>query len=292
MSDTRSLSLGIAYACAAALLFAVMGLAVKLMPMAVPTSELLFCRAVFGLAVLLPTVRSRYRYLFRRKAGAVWLRSAFGACGVGLYFMSLRESSLANATFMADCAPIFVAIIMFILHRRVPAPLEAAGLYCAVAGGYLLRGDGAGLLSPDAMVCGFGSAACAAVAYLALSKAAKEYSAAEIVCCLSIVLALSSLAFADHNWVIPPRSSMLPLAAVAVASVLAQLVTTRAYFRLHPILASALGLTAGLWGCVIDAAFFGHAPTLREGLSYALITAGILAVNMSNLASRKRGIIS
>ena len=288
MSNFEKPALGIAYAITAAFMFAMMGASVKLMPPGIPTGQVLFFRALVSIVILLPRVRHPYSRLVKHEALSIWGRSLFGAAGVGLYFEALRLTSLANATFMADCAPVFVALAMLALYRRVPGRLEVLGLALAVSGGYFLRGESRLSHSPMAMVFGYGSACCAAGAYLALSKAVKDFSAAEIVWCLSITLALASAAISSYAWVIPGPEHGLPLIGIALTSASAQLLTTKGYQHLHPMLAAALGLTAGLWGAMFDVAAFGQSISLNEGWSYGLTVLGILVINFAFVAQQDR----
>ena len=70
------------------------------------------------------------------------LAGVFFAGDLAVWHWSIVLTSVANATLLANCAPIFVALAAWLLFRRKPNGLFVTGLAIAIAGmALLLRGD-------------------------------------------------------------------------------------------------------------------------------------------------------
>ncbi len=66
----------------------------------------------------------------------------FFAGDLAVWHWSILLTSVANATLLANCAPIFVTLAAWVVYRRQPRPRFIAGLATAVVGTFmLLRGD-------------------------------------------------------------------------------------------------------------------------------------------------------
>jgi drug/metabolite transporter (DMT)-like permease len=68
------------------------------------------------------------------------LAGFFFAGDLAVWHWSILLTSVANATLLANCAPIFVTLSAWILYRRRPRPLFLTGLALGIAGMVLLLG--------------------------------------------------------------------------------------------------------------------------------------------------------
>lgn len=269
---------GLVYGLAAAAAFASMGLVVHLSPPSLPVSELVAIRAAGSILCLGPLAVRRLGTLVSPSSAAIWARSAFGALGIFCYFWTLKRCPVSASTVLADTAPVFVSLLLGLRARRVPPRREVLGLAVAMAGLLLLGHTGIVQLTGDVWAVGLLGACAAAFAYLSLAQAAARFSAAEIVFCLSLVLLLTASATPGETWQLPLQRDAPLLALIVVFSLAAQLLLTYSYKHLHPVVAAIVGLSACLWGALLEGLFEGHRLTLLEAGSYGLILGGIICI--------------
>lgn len=133
---------------AAPLLWIVVALAGRQRAAAVPAAAAAPASAAAAAAVAPGT--------FRRLA---WLSGLFFACDLGVWHFSITFTSVANATLLANCAPILVTLYAFLVHRQRPSSGFLLALVLAMIGasvlvgpnfrgsGRALAGDALGLLA-------------------------------------------------------------------------------------------------------------------------------------------------
>ena len=63
------------------------------------------------------------------------------ACDIGCYFISIHKTSVANATLLSNCAPIFVALGVAATARGLPSRLALLATVVALGGIALLVGE-------------------------------------------------------------------------------------------------------------------------------------------------------
>lgn len=116
----------------------------------------------------------------------------FFAGDLAFWHWSIVLTSVANATLLANCAPIFVTLAAWLFFRHAPRRLFLAGLATALAGmALLLRGDFAhagGALLGDAL--GVVTAIFYAAYQLAVTRVRKTYSTAHIMAVSGVITAL------------------------------------------------------------------------------------------------------
>ena len=117
-----------------------------------------FWRTALSLPVLLPLWR-----LQRREnadtAGALrwlWLAGAFFAGDLAIWHQSIRYTSVANATLLANLAPVFVTLGAFLLFAERVTRRFLAGLACALLGAAVLMADSFRISRQTAIGDGYG----------------------------------------------------------------------------------------------------------------------------------------
>ncbi|HEX2147155.1 MAG TPA: DMT family transporter [Pseudorhizobium sp.] len=124
------------------------------------------------------------------------------------WHVSLHMTSVANATLLANLAPVFVTIIGFVLFRTVVTRIFLLGLALAIIGVVTLKGGPAGLA--DGHLAGDSVAALAAVFYacyiLAIGRLRSRFDTVRIMIWSSASAALSILPFALYfeGNILPP----------------------------------------------------------------------------------------
>jgi drug/metabolite transporter (DMT)-like permease len=220
-----------------------------------------FWRVFLALPVLWLWARIESRAITRESGradiGILLLAGFFFAGDLAVWHWSIVLTSVANATLLANCAPIFVALAAWLLYRRRPKALFLLGLATAVGGMVLLlRGDfqhrGDALLG-DAL--GIVTAMFYAAYQLTVTRARKTVSTARIMAVSGAVTALILLPIAlasgerflplsAHGWLL-----LLGLALIAqaggqslIAYAMAHLPATFSSvgLLLQPVIAAAL----------------------------------------------------
>ena len=159
---------GFAAVVAGALLIAFAAIFVRLShipPTATAFQRMLLALPLFAVWILLDRRRHRRRgegdppALTRTQVRGLVLAGLFFAADLGAWHFSVMMTSVANATLMANMAPVFVTIAAWALFREKVKPTFLAGLVLALGGATLLMrtslafgqrhlaGDGLGLLT-------------------------------------------------------------------------------------------------------------------------------------------------
>lgn len=217
------------------------------------------------------------------------LAGVFFAGDLAVWHWSVLLTSVANATLLANCAPIFVTLAAWIIFRRRPRAKFLVGLTAAISGVFLLlRGDvhhaGAALLG-DAL--GLVTAMFYAAYQLAIARARRTVSTARIMavsgtvtalCLLPIALASSErfLPSSAHGWLIVVSLALISQAGgqSLIAYALAHLPAT---FASVALLVQAVIAAALAW------------VLLGETLTALAITGGVLVlvgIRVSHTAER------
>ena len=169
--------------------------------------------------------RSSTRTQTRGGLGLMALAGVFFAGDLAVWHWSILLTSVANATLLANCAPIFVTLAAWLVFRRRPRAKFLVGLTAAITGVFLLlRGDfqhtGAALLG-DAL--GLVTAMFYAAYQIAIARARRTVSTARIMAVSGTVTALCLLPLAllsgerflpvsGHGWLV-----LLSLALISQA---------------------------------------------------------------------------
>lgn len=214
----------------------------------------------------------------RGRLGVMALAGFFFAGDLAVWHWSIVLTTVANATLLANCAPIFVALAAWLFFRKRPTSLFLAGLATAITGMVLLlRGDfqhaGAALLG-DAL--GIVTAMFYAAYQLTVTRARGAASTASVMAVSGTVTAfiLLPIALVSGERFIPLTAYgwMLLLGLALVAQVMGQ--SLIAYAMAHlPATFSSVGL---LLQPVIAAALAWI--LLGEALTALAIGGGVLVL--------------
>ena len=263
----------------ASLLFAAMGLLVKLASAELPNALVVFFRNLFGLLALLP-------WLFWKAKGG--LRTAHarehlvrGLAGLGsmyCFFYALARLPLAEAVLLNYSLPVFMPLIEWLwLGERLPARLWPP-IAVGFAGIALVLKPGLGLFQPAAAVAVV-SALLASVAQVGVRRLTATEPPERIVFYFALLsTALSALPVAPA-WHAPPPTLWPTLLALGAVATGGQLLLTRAYSlaragRVGPFIYSSV-VFAGVLDWIVRGVL-PDALTLAGAL--LVVAAGILAL--------------
>lgn len=244
-----------------------------------------FWRVALSLPVLYAWVRVEERG--SRAVGRRWFSPATILAGVAfsgdLFFwhLSILKTTVANATFFATTAPIFVVLTAWlILRQRVGRP-TLVGLALCLAGGASLIGQS---LEVDPArirgdVYGIATAFFFGLYFLAVERARDEGGAARVTLALTIVTTLVLLVVAlllDDRVFPTTLNGVLALVAMAwISHAGGQGLLSVALGRLPAVFSSLVIFLEAIAGAGFGWLILGERVTLIQGLGGALILLGI-----------------
>lgn len=264
---------------AAALLFALMGVTVKVLSDSLPNAMVVFMRSALALLIFLPAGLWRGREALRTKhLGEHVVRGVVGMAAMYCFFYAIAELGLAEALLLNYSLPLFLPFV----ERAWLGAAVPKGIWKPLAIGLLglifILKPGVGLFQPAALV-GVLSALLSATAQVGVRSLTRTESVTKIVFYFSIVSTLVGLGPALLAWKTPAVSSIPVLIGLVSSGTVAQLMMTRAYQ-----LAPAAQVGPFIYGSVAFAALFdwllfARHPDAMSTLGAALVAlAGILAL--------------
>jgi drug/metabolite transporter (DMT)-like permease len=284
---------------ASTLLFATMGMCVKLASAEYSTGEIMFYRGLIGAAMMVVLTRTRSTSLRTSLPGMHFWRSLSGVSALGLWFYAIGELPLSTAFTLNYMASIWMAVLLIggsVLfdHAKVNASLVVtvligfAGVVCVLqptlAGNQIL-GALSGLLS----------GLLTAVAYLqvaALGRAGEPEERVVFYFSLGSIGGGAVAASLFSGWHSLTLMGFGLLLAVGLLATLAQLLLTRAYATGRMLVNGSLQYLGIAWSYLYGVLLFDDPVTVVALLGMGLIAlAGIAAVRLrpTTIASNRIG---
>lgn len=285
----------------AALLFSLMGVAVKLASAHYNTWEIVFYRGLVGVIVIGSLIANHARRtqgsiraaLATPRIGMHLTRGISGTISVTLWFYSIAGLPIATAMTINYSSPLFIGAWIAWTARRAGDRIDVLMMAVLAAGfiGVMV------LLQPtignDQWVfatVGTLSAALAAVAYLSVKTLGHAGEPnARIVFYFSAMNALSGLAGASlFGFHAHDARGLALLAGVGLTASLAQLAMTRAFASGGTLLTANLGFTGVVFSSLWGIAIFGDVVRLESMIGMAIIiVSGVLATVMTARALKR-----
>ena len=253
-----------------------------------------FASAFWRVALALPVLYAWMRFEeARAPAGAPRRSYSRGIVLAGLAFtgdlffwhLSILNTTVANATFFATTAPVFVILVSWlVLRQRIASATVAGLLFCLLGGGALI---GQSLQVDPARIrgdlYGIATALFFGLYFLAVGRAREESGAARVTFEASVITAALLLAVAvvaawvaDHGIVPRTPQGIAALAAMALISHAGgQGLLAVALGRLPPIFSSLVIFLEAVAAAVFGWLILNEALTLVQALGGALILFGI-----------------
>ena len=274
----------------ASLMFAFMGLFVKLLADEMSSLEMVFFRNLFGVALIASSFIGKPH---KHSGGRPWLlffRGFIGFLALLLFFYNITVMSLADAMTFSKTSPIFTAIFAFIflkeeLHKR------AWGAVFLGFVGMVLVINPDGLVLDKYAVTGLLSGIGAALAYTSIRELKEYYEPRMIV--LSFVLTGTigpvilmliaqwyrpvALDFMLAEFVMPNGLAWVWIVGMGVSATISQLLMTKSYALVQAGIAGAVSYTNIIFAVLVGLLIGEGLPSLITTLGMVLIVvAGIL----------------
>ncbi|WP_341643960.1 DMT family transporter [Thauera sp. SDU_THAU2] len=236
------------------LLFACMGVCVKLGSSTFSTGEVVFYRGIVSVAMMVVIARLKGIRLRTPHWRMHVSRSVSGSTALSCYFFAIGSLPLATAVTLNYTSPIFVALLLALVFHEKLRWTGMLSLAVGFAGVVLLLRPTLAAEQWLGAVVGLGSGAIASIAYISVRELGKAGEPeVRTVFWFSLVTMLFGLAGALYAGPhLPDLQELFILLGIGVFGGLAQLAMTRSYSYGHTMLSANLS-----YATVVFASLFG-----------------------------------
>lgn len=269
----------------ASLLFALMGVCVKLASSLYTTSEIVMYRGVFGVIFLFAISRINQTSLITSMPLRHFGRGIVGVCALWTWFFTIGKLPLAMANTLAYMSPIWIAAILYISNwwrgkARLGWQLPGAIVLSFVGMVLLLQPSMQEKQFPYALMA-LGSGVMSALAYLQVRQLGLlGEPETRVVFYFSLTSALAGCAagLVDHDWHSHTSRGAWLLVLVGFFASTAQLAMTRAYRLGNPLLTANLSYSGIVFSSLFGVLIWQDKFSFFSWMGIAVIlTSGILA---------------
>ena len=269
----------------ASLLFAAMGLTVKIASGELPNTAVVFFRNAFGLLALLPWLRGLgVRGLGTRRPGQHLLRGLAGLGSMYCFFFAIARLPLAEAVLLNYTLPLYMPLIERVwLQEPMPARVWPPLLIGFLGIALVLR-PGVGVFRPAALAA-LASALLASLAQVGVRRLTATEPVERIVFYFAALSTAISAVPVAADWHTPSASLWPVLIAMGVVATTGQLLLTRAYSQAPASRVGPFIYSSVVFAGALDWAFRGVVPDAMSWAGALLVmAAGILALR-SNMGT-------
>jgi len=268
----------------ASLLFAAMGVCVKLGAAHFATGELVFYRGLLAMLLVAAVARAQRVSLATPNWRLQVTRGLSGSAALMSYFYALSVLPLATAVTLSYTSPMFVALLLAMWFRERLTWQVVASVGVGFVGVVLLLEP---TVRPEQWLgacAGLGAGLIASVAYLNVRELGRAGEPeARTVFWFSAMTALVGLPWALSGGVHAlDGSGMAVLLGVGLFGGLAQLAMTRAYRFGKTMVSASLAYTTVVFSSLFGVLVWGEILPLASWLAIALIIASGVAVSFAS----------
>ena len=202
------------------------------------------------------------------------------------YFVAVEASNAGTATVLQSLAPLVILCIVCLYRKRLPAKKEAAGVFCALLGVFLLstHGDPHSMnLSGRALFFGLGAAVSAAAYNVLSGDLLRKYGVHAIVG-YAMLLAGIVLSLFVRPWryavVWDGEILMASLGVIIVGTALAFSLYLKGVSIVGPLLGSVLGQMEPVTAILVSVLFLGQKFAWMDFAGFVLILGTVAALSL------------
>ncbi len=269
----------------AGLLFAGMGVFVKIGLQYFSSSELVFYRSMFGVLSIFLVVRTQGHSVYSPHWRTHIGRSLAGFGGMMLLFYVIGQLPLSTATTLNYTSPLFLVILSAVVLKEKLKPALILSVVMGFVGVVLLLRPTFDADQTVAGLLGLASGFCAGVAYLTSKHLGKLGEPGWRVVFYftsvsSVGSAIFTLAGGFHSFGV---DGLLALLGVCVCATLGQLAMTRAYHEGDTLIVGSLAYSTVVFTTLFSIVLWDETLPFSSWLAMALIIAsGVLAARQGS----------
>ncbi len=259
----------------ASFLFAIMGACAKILSEHMSSIEVVFFRNLFGVLIIGYSIYKTPMVHSGGKPMLLFFRGLMGFLALSAVFYNIAHIPLADAMTFSKTAPIFVAILAWLLFKEKLSTLSSIAIFVGFIGIVLIMQPSTPTLSKTDLL-GIFSGLGAALAYTSIKELKNYYETRAIVMSFVLIgtiiplilmfispyINAPSLDFIVADFVVPDANMIFYIVALGVVATISQIFMTKAY---------AVG-KAGVVGAIS-----------YSGIPFSVILGYTLGDNMPNL---------
>lgn len=282
-----NISLGVRFMALGAVLFSLGSASIKMAGEYLPSSQILFVRALFGLGFCFWLMRKSGGTLLGNNKPLLFLRGIFGACAFFTMIYAYVHLPLADATVIILMNPVLVAVMAAVILKEKLSPRALVCIMASLAGVVLVTKPGflfahASHLDHMGVLMALGAVFFRASGILSIRKLTETEQPASIMFYSLLITLVAMPAFDGINWIMPGPKELVLMVMVGVFMNAGQYYMTKSYGHGTAATISAVGYLeiafAALWGVLI----FSDVP---DALS---IAGSVLIVGSTYILGRMR----
>ena len=257
------------------LFFSAMNVCVKLLPR-IPTHEIVFFRSL-GMFLICFTLLKRQSIPLLDSAHRqdLFLRGAFGTCGLLAYFYTLKHMGFASAVTLQYLNPIFATVLaIFILKESVRwFQWLFFGLSCV--GVWWVKGF-SGNIAPFYLLTGILAALFSGLAYNYVRKLRGRAHPLVVILYFSGITLIFAGPYTLTHWLWPVGTEWMLLALVGVLTYFAQVLMTHAYQSERMAIVSNLNYLGLVYALALGDFMLDEVVSWQALLGMVLIVLGVV----------------
>jgi drug/metabolite transporter (DMT)-like permease len=276
---------GAALLALSALLFALMGAAIREVSASVNTESVVFFRSLVGVLFFLPLLLLRgVRPLKTTRLKSHLWRTGYGLAAMYCFFYAIAHLPLADAMLFTYSAPLFTPLIAWWWLKE---PLTRRMLLTTSVGllGVLLVAKPSAALLDSQTLIGMAASILAAFAFVSIREMSDTEPAFRIVFYFSLFSALVSAIPLTWAWQPLGAAELKLLLFIGLLATASQIIMSKAYGLAPPGLIGPFSYLAIVFAGVLAWLRWGETPDLTSLIGAALI----FSASLLSIARSKRG---
>ncbi|MFH1017734.1 MAG: DMT family transporter [Pseudomonadota bacterium] len=267
---------GVGWMVVAALLFALMGACVKAATFTNTASQAIFFRAAAGFPFLLWWARRRRIPLWgTRQRGLLVLRGILGFIALSLYFHSISQIPIGNASILNATSPVFVVLLSgFLLKERASRGVLASLPFFLLGVVLIVKPEAGAALLPS--LEGLASGVFGALAYMSIRRLGETEHATTVVFYFTLLSFAGSIPMVILNWAPLTLHSTVYLVLAGLLATGGQMAMTRAYHMEKAGFVSLFSYTGPVFAFLLGMFFFREIPDVYAVVGAALVLGSAL----------------
>lgn len=262
-----------------ALLFSLMGVAIREVSSSVNNESVVFFRNLVGVAFFLPLVALKgFRPLRTQRLKSHLWRTTYGLAAMYCFFYAIAHLPLADAMLFTYSAPVFTPLIAWWLLKEPLNKRMLGATAIGLVGVLLVAKPSAALLDSQALV-GIAASLLAAFAFVSIREMSDTEPAYRIVFYFSLFSALLSAIPLTWAWQPLQAHDLWLLLLIGLLATTSQIIMSKAYGLAPPGLIGPFAYLAIVFAGAIAWLRWGEAPDSTSLLGAALIfSASLLSI--------------
>lgn len=270
----------------AELMFASMGVAIRMVSQEMPNAGIVFFRNLIGMSILLPLILRTGWSGFRTKVPQLHLlRGLAGLAAMYCFFYAIARIPLAEAMLLKLSAPLFIPVVAFLwLGEQIPWRVRWA-IALGLAGVVLILRPELGAISSIGLIALLGGFF-AAIAKVTVRRLSRTEPTTRIVFYFALTGTLVSALPLLRFWQTPSPQAMGWLLAVGFLATLGQLLLTRGFSLAPAARMGTFGFFSVLFGALYGWLFWDELISGSTAIGATLVV--LAGVNAGRTGSAYR----